>query len=129
RVVSTEPAVVKGDRDRLEQVLVNLLDNAIRYSPTEREIEVGVVVRDREAIVSVRDHGVAIPREKQGRIFQRFYRAHTGTPHDYGGMGVGLYISREIVSRHLGRMWFESEKGRGSCFYFSLPLRGIRGGK
>ena len=70
---------------------------------------------------------MGIPAEKQGRIFQRFYRAHTGTPYDYGGMGVGLYISKEIVERHGGKMWFESEEGKGSTFSFSLPLGGEHG--
>jgi signal transduction histidine kinase len=70
----------------------------------------------------VRDHGVGIPRDKQDRIFERFYRAHTDTPHDYGGMGVGLYISREIVRQQGGRMWFESEEGGGSKFCFSLRV-------
>jgi len=122
RVVNAEPVVVQGDRNRLEQVLTNLIDNAIRYSPRGGEMDVEVAVRDREAVVSVRDYGVGIPEEKQARIFERFYRAHTGTPYDYGGMGVGLYISREIVLRHGGRMWFESGKDGGTTFYFSLPL-------
>ena len=82
-----------------------------------------VAFQEQEAVVSVRDQGIGIPISKQGRIFQRFYRAHTGTPYDYGGTGVGLYISKEIVSRHGGRTWFESEEGRGSTFYFSLPAR------
>lgn len=124
RVVSAEPVVVQGDRDRLEQVLVNLIDNAIKYSPQGGNIDVKVAVRNREAVVSVRDHGVGIPKEKQGHIFERFYRAHADTPYDYGGMGVGLYISREIISQHGGRMWFESEEGKGSTFSFSLPLQG-----
>ncbi len=122
QIVRSEPVVIQGDRDRLEQVLINLIDNAIKYSPKGGDIDVAVLVRDREAIVSVRDYGVGIPREKQPHIFERFYRAHTGTPYDYGGMGVGLYISKEIIRRQSGRMWFESEEGRGSTFYFSLPL-------
>jgi signal transduction histidine kinase len=122
KLISAEPVVVCGDRDRLEQVLANLLDNAIKYSPRGGDVDVAVTVRDGEAIVSVRDYGVGIPRAKQPHIFQRFYRAHSGTPYDYGGMGVGLYISNEIVARHGGRMWFASEEGGGSTFYFSLPL-------
>ncbi|HLB12595.1 MAG TPA: PAS domain-containing protein [Dehalococcoidia bacterium] len=122
RVVKAEPATVSGDRDRLEQVLTNLIDNAIRYSPKGGYMDVGVGAREGEAVVSVRDYGVGIPEDKQTRIFERFYRAHTGTPYDYGGMGVGLYISREIVLRHGGRMWFESEEDGGTTFYFSLPL-------
>ena len=71
----------------------------------------------------MRDHGVGIPLEKQERIFERFYRAHTGTPYDYGGMGVGLCIAKEIVNRHGGEIWFESVENQGSTFSFSLPLR------
>lgn len=123
RIVKAEPVVVEGDRVRLEQVLTNLLDNAISYSPKGGDTDVEVALMDHEAVVSVRDYGVGIPRDKQRHIFERFYRAHTRTPYDYGGMGVGLYISREVMRRHGGRMWFESEEDRGSTFYFSIPLR------
>lgn len=115
-----EPVVVFADRVRLTQVLDTLLDNAIRYSPRGGDIEITVATLAHEATVCVRDHGVGIPREKQARIFERFYRAHTDTPHDYGGMGVGLYIAREVISQHGGTMWFESEEGSGSKFCFSL---------
>ena len=131
RLISAEPANVEGDPERLEEVILTLLDNAIRYSPKGGEINVALSVQargeghevgGREATVSVRDWGVGIPKTKQRRVFERFYRAHTGSPHDYGGMGVGLYIANEIVGRHDGRMWFESEEGRGSTFSFSLPV-------
>jgi len=123
RVVESEPVVVQADRIRLARVLDKLLDNAIRYSPRGGPIEVSVSVDERGAIVCVSDHGVGIARDKQSRIFERFYRAHTDTPHDYGGMGVGLYISREIVAQHGGTLWFSSEEGRGSKFCFSLPVK------
>ncbi|MBI2865501.1 MAG: HAMP domain-containing histidine kinase [Chloroflexi bacterium] len=118
------PVPVEADKDRIEQVLVNLLDNAMKYSPNGGEIELAARVDGAQAVVSIRDRGIGIPKDKQARIFERFYRAHTGTPHDYGGMGVGLYISNEIVRRHGGRMWFESEAGNGSTFYFILPAKG-----
>jgi PAS domain S-box-containing protein len=127
RVAGAEPLIVEGDRSRLEQVIVNLLDNASRYSPQGGEVEVELTRTGSEAVVSITDHGVGIPADKQGRIFQRFYRAHTDTPYDYGGMGVSLYISREIVSRHGGKLWFESQEGQGSTFSFSLPLLGEHG--
>ncbi|MCL5957964.1 MAG: ATP-binding protein, partial [Chloroflexi bacterium] len=119
---SAGPAVVLADRDRLEQVLDNLITNAIRYSPGGGEIGVTLECRDGEAVVSVNDRGVGIPKHKQNRVFEHFYRAHAGSRHDHGGMGVGLYISQKIVQRHGGEMWFESEEGQGSTFYFSLPL-------
>lgn len=122
RVLEVASVVVRGDRARLEQVLGNLIDNAIRYSPRGGDIEVTAVMHDDAVEVSVRDRGVGIPFVKQERVFQRFYRPHTDTPYDYGGMGVGLYISREIVERHGGSMWFESKEGSGSVFSFRLPV-------
>ena len=120
-------AWVNADPDRLKQVVANLLDNAIRYSPRGGDVEVQVIREERRAVVSVRDWGLGIPKDRHAHIFEMFYRAHIGTPFDYGGLGVGLYISREIVRRHRGEMWFESEEGRDSTFYFSLPLAVGRG--
>jgi signal transduction histidine kinase len=73
--------------------------------------------------VSVADEGVGIPIERQAQIFERYYRAHAGTPQDYGGLGLGLEMSREVVERQGGRMWFESNPGAGSTFHFGLPLQ------
>ena len=123
RLLKAQPVVILGDRHRLEQVVASLLDNAVRYSPEGGDVDVAVETAEGEVRVSVSDQGVGIPAEKQGRIFQRFYRAHTNTPHDYGGMGVGLFIACDIVRRHDGRMWFASEEGKGSTFYFALPMR------
>ena len=123
RVVESEPIVVQADPARLERVLDKLLDNAIRYSPRGGLVDVSVCLREKRATVCVADHGIGIAPDKQGRIFERFYRAHTDTPHDYGGMGVGLYISREIIEQHGGTMWFRSAEGRGSKFCFSLPVK------
>lgn len=121
--VDTDPVVVFADRVRVTQVVDTLLDNAVRYTPHGGTIEVSVTTQGREARVCVRDRGVGISRRKQAGIFERFYRAHTDTPHDYGGMGVGLYIAREVITQHGGRMWFESEEGSGSEFCFSLPVQ------
>jgi two-component system, OmpR family, phosphate regulon sensor histidine kinase PhoR len=113
---------VDADRTRVEQVLMNLLHNAIRYSPEGGRVEVQVAREGDLAVVSVSDSGLGIPTDRQAQIFERFYRAHIGTPFDYGGLGVGLYISRQIMQLHGGDMWFESEEGEGSTFYFSLPV-------
>ncbi len=121
-----EPAPVHADRERMEQVLVNLVDNAVKFSPGGCDVETTMARQGGEVQVSIRDMGVGIPRDKQARIFERYYRAHAGTAEDYGGIGVGLDMSREIVSRHGGRMWFESEPGVGSIFSFTLPL--VEGG-
>jgi len=121
-VVTRAPAEVVGDRERIGQVVASLLDNAVRFSPTGGDVETAVERRGQEAVVSVRDHGLGIAPERQGRIFERFYRAHAGTAHDYGGLGLGLDMSKEIVSRHGGRIGFRSEPGQGSTFWFALPL-------
>ncbi|HEX5747278.1 MAG TPA: PAS domain S-box protein [Archangium sp.] len=116
-----EAVIVRGDRARLRQVLVVLLDNAVRYSPSGGRVEVRLESHEREVEVCVSDEGIGIPPERQARLFERFYRAHSGTPHDRGGMGVGLYISREIIFHHGGTMRVSSEEGRGSTFCFSVP--------
>lgn len=117
-----DAAVVEGDRPRLEQVLVNLLANAIKYSPQGGQIVVRVDRRDGEATLSVTDPGIGIPREEQARLFQRFFRAGNATTRNYGGLGIGLYVSHEIVERHGGHFEVQSEIGAGSTFMFCLPL-------
>ena len=123
RLVVSEPVVIRADRTRLEQLLGKLLDNAIRYSPRGGDVDVSLELHGGEALVCVRDRGIGIPADKQRRVFERFYRPHSDTPHDYGGMGVGLYIAREIVVRHGGSMSFESKEGEGSVFCFRLPIQ------
>jgi PAS domain S-box-containing protein len=115
-------AWVRADRDRLTRVITALVDNALRFSPPDGPVEVRVGLRGHEAIFSVLDHGVGIPPERQDRVFERYYRSHSGTPDDRSGLGVGLDTCREIVVRHGGRMWFQSEPGTGSTFLFALPL-------
>ena len=111
------------DADRIEQVLTNLVDNATKYSPAGGDVEITSQREGAELVVSVRDRGVGIPADKQARIFERFYRAHAGTPYEHSSsLGAGLYVSREFVRRHGGRMWFESREGEGATFSFSLPL-------
>ncbi|AKJ02191.1 sensor histidine kinase [Archangium gephyra] len=116
------PVFVDADRERIDQVLVNLFDNAIKYSPEGGDIEVRVASREGTGVVSIRDPGMGIPKERQGQLFERFYRAHAGLESDRGGMGIGLHLSEQIVQRHGGRIWFESEPGKGSTFSFSLAL-------
>jgi two-component system, OmpR family, phosphate regulon sensor histidine kinase PhoR len=116
------PAPVHADRERIARVLTSLVDNGVRFSPGGGAVAARVSRSDGEVTVSVEDHGLGIAPDRQARIFERYYRAHAGTPEDYGGLGLGLDVSREIVARHGGRMWFESEAGRGSTFHFSLPL-------
>lgn len=112
---------VRGDDERLEQVLLELLDNAARYSPAGSTVEVTLREVDGEVEVRVRDEGVGIPVEQQARLFERFYRPHSGTPHDRGGMGLGLYLAREIARLHGGHLVLESQPGRGTTACVRLP--------
>lgn len=114
-----EDCVVHADRHRIEQVFSNLLTNAIKYSPNANKIDVMVTVNGSEAIVGVRDYGIGISKEQQEKVFERFYRVDNA--HRFSGLGLGLFISYEIIKRHDGRMWVESEPDKGSTFYFSLP--------
>jgi signal transduction histidine kinase len=114
--------VVWADRDHLEQVMNNLLSNAIKYSPSGGAVDVAVAASATSATISVRDSGVGIPPSELESIFGLFYRAQEGDARHVGGMGLGLYISREIVVRHGGRIWAESEMGKGSTFHVELPL-------
>jgi PAS domain S-box-containing protein len=111
-----------SDRDRIEQVLVNLISNAIKYSPHTATIIVETNLHnDTEIQVSVQDFGVGIPPEKQNRVFEQFYRVSGNLQHTFPGLGLGLYISSEIIKREGGRIWVNSEEGKGSTFYFALP--------
>jgi PAS domain S-box-containing protein len=126
RLAAAGPAPVLADRERIARVITSMVENGVRFSPGGGAVETQVQAGGREAIFSVRDRGLGIPTERQARVFERYYRAHAGSPEDPGGLGLGLVVSREIVQRHGGRMWFESVPGEGSTFHFSLPLAGER---
>jgi len=121
RVSGESNALVKGDETRLEQVILNYMTNAIKYSPDIRELELHSSVQDGFLILSVKDFGIGIPKENQADVFRKFYRVE-GTAQRFQGLGVGLYICFEIIRRHNGKCWLESEVGKGSTFYFSLPI-------
>lgn len=112
--------LVVGDAHRIEQVMINLLTNAIRYSPGSKRIEVFVECADPEVLVGVKDYGVGIVSDKLKDIFSRFFRVNE-TNSTISGLGIGLYLCHEIVTRHGGRIWAESEPGKGSTFWFTLP--------
>jgi signal transduction histidine kinase len=111
-----------ADRERLGQVLINLLTNAIKYSPKSNKV-ILTTTKDTSAItISVKDFGMGIPKEQQSLIFDRFFRAQGKEEKKIEGLGLGLYIAHEIVTEHKGKMWVESTPGKGSTFYFTLPL-------
>lgn len=118
----SEAVQVHGDPYRLEQVVANLLENALKYSPDGGTVHIDLRLRESLALLSVRDEGIGIPPEDQKLLFERYFRARNSSSRSFGGLGLGLYISRDIVERHGGRIWVESEVGRGSTFYVALPL-------
>ncbi len=117
-----ELGAVACDPDRLRQVLVNLVDNAIKYSPEGGEVRVELVEEDGKMRFAVHDEGLGFPQSEQERIFERFHRLDPHLSRGIGGTGLGLYISRELVERMHGRIWAESEPGEGSTFFIELPL-------
>lgn len=112
--------VVKADPNRLEQVFINLLNNAIKYSAAHTQITISATVKRKKAIVEIRDQGIGIPKNKIEQIFDRYYQIEGSER--YNGIGLGLYISKEIIQKHKGKIWVESEAGKGSSFFFTLPI-------
>jgi signal transduction histidine kinase len=119
-------APIVADRDRIEQVLENLVGNAIKYSPENGRIEMSLRVNGANAVISVRDHGIGVAPGEVEKIFGLFYRSPDPRADHVGGLGLGLYISREIVSRHHGRLWAERNADAGTTFYVTLPLAQVR---
>ncbi len=122
-VDADEPATVLGDRDHLEQVVANLVDNAIKYSPEGGAVRVRVRVEGDEVHSTVEDEGIGIPADQLSRVFDIFYRTTEAERRRTPGLGLGLFITRGIVERHGGRIWAESEVGRGTRVHVVLPLQ------
>jgi signal transduction histidine kinase len=112
---------VPGDSTRLENVLSNLINNAIKYSPAGTPISLAGRVTPQEVIVTVADQGIGIPLDEQGRIFERFYRVDDQLSRQTQGSGLGLYLAKSIIDAHRGRIWVESAPSKGSAFSFALP--------
>ncbi len=113
---------VVGDRGRIQQVITNLLTNAIKYSDKRKEVEISVGQEDIQAVVSVTDYGIGIPEVQRSKVFELYFRGANVSSDNYGGLGMGLYISKSILDRHGGTIKVRSEEGAGSTFRFSLPL-------
>jgi len=114
--------LVRGDAERLGQVLLNLIHNALKFSPSATTVTVSALAGPDVVTVSVADQGPGIPRQDQARIFERFYKVDRARVRGMGGTGLGLAIARHIVEDHGGRLELESEEGRGADFHFSLPI-------
>ena len=121
-VATLEPSLVVGDEDRLRQLLLIVLDNALKYTPCGGEVTVGLVRSGQRAEVTVSDTGVGIPPNELPRVFERFYRADPARSRDPGGTGLGLPIARWITEQHDGSINLESEPGRGTRVIITLPL-------
>ncbi len=117
------PTIVRADPDRIEQVLINLLANALQYTPPEGTVTIEVTPSDYFAQVEIRDSGIGIPSEHLPHIFERFYRVDKSRTRRSGGTGIGLTIARHLVYAHGGEIWAESSGiGHGAHFYFTLPM-------
>jgi len=127
--ISVKPSVpdlaalpdIAGDRRRLAEVLQNLLDNAVQYTMSRGKIVISAEARDFEVVITVSDTGIGIPKADQPRIFERFYRVDAARSREAGGTGLGLSIAKHLVEVHGGRLWVDSELGKGSEFHFSIP--------
>jgi signal transduction histidine kinase len=118
---SPEPVIIRGDPDRLAQVVGNLLSNAIKYSPDGGKVEVTASLIRGEGWIWVRDRGLGIPREHQDRVFTKFFRGEAARKRAISGTGLGLVLARQIVEAHGGSLGFDSEEGKGSTFWVRLP--------
>jgi signal transduction histidine kinase len=119
--VPEDEIVCEADRDKMHQVLNNLVSNAIKYSPSGSAVTINLAADEGHAVVSVADQGPGIPKEAAEKLFQPFKTAGTASSSGQKSTGLGLYICRRIVEAHGGRIWLESEPGEGSTFAFEIP--------
>jgi signal transduction histidine kinase len=122
--VEGTPPEIRGDERRIKQVFNNLLSNAIKYTPNKGKIEVRIKDEPQDLLIAISDDGVGIAKKDQERIFKKFFTGTGGSlVRESGRMGLGLAIAKGIVEAHKGSIWFESEMGKGSTFFFRLPKR------
>jgi PAS domain S-box-containing protein len=118
-----ENITIKADRDKIEQVVINLLSNAVKYSPREKAIEISCKLIDNNVQVCVTDKGMGIKQKDVKKLFKRYYRVQSEPMKRIPGFGIGLYLCAEIIKYHKGNIWVQSEEGKGSEFYFTLPVQ------
>jgi signal transduction histidine kinase len=121
-VAAADLPPVAGDPDKVRQVLANLVDNAVKYSPDGGRVTIQLAAQDGVLRFTVEDQGLGIPSGERRRIFDKFYRLDPNLTRGVGGTGLGLYICRELIRRMGGRIWVESREGEGSSFSFELPI-------
>ena len=117
---------VFGDKERIGQVITNLITNAIKYSPDSDKIEIRATIKEHEISLCVQDFGIGISKENLGKVFEQFYRVSGDMQHTFPGLGLGLYISSEIITREGGRIWVTSEEGKRLYILFRTAAEKIR---
>jgi two-component system phosphate regulon sensor histidine kinase PhoR len=127
--LNVDPAIIKGDDVHITNVLFNLLDNAVKYSKEAPKIIISTHLEDEFLVIGVKDHGIGIPNEYVGQIFERFYRVPTGNIHDVKGFGLGLSYVKKIIDAHRGRIKVESELNKGTKFMIYFPINVHEHGK
>lgn len=125
RKIMKRKVYVRADQDKMIQVVDNILTNAIKYSPEGGTITVRTMLRAKRIVISIKDEGVGIPKANLQKIFERFYRVDKARARKIGGTGLGLSIAKDVVAAHSGDIWAESEWGRGTTIYFTLPYEAI----
>ncbi|MDQ3814686.1 MAG: cell wall metabolism sensor histidine kinase WalK, partial [Armatimonadota bacterium] len=113
---------ILSDEDKFDQMLTNLVSNAIKYSPAGGDVIIEFNSDDSMITVAVRDQGIGIPPDKLGRVFEKFERIDTADTRQAGGTGIGLFLVKHLVEHHAGKIWVESELGKGSSFIFEVPI-------
>jgi signal transduction histidine kinase len=119
--IQVQETAIIADRVRVEQVIGNILDNAIKYSPHGGKVTVRLEDQDNEYLISIIDEGIGVSAEQFDHMFERFYRVHNITNQQYSGIGLGLYVAKAIIDRHGGQIWFTNNQSNGSTFHFTLP--------
>ncbi|OGE30514.1 hypothetical protein A2631_00340 [Candidatus Daviesbacteria bacterium RIFCSPHIGHO2_01_FULL_44_29] len=123
QLIGSTKKTISADQYRIRQVIVNLLTNALKYSPDSQKVTIKLKRQRAAILVSISDHGLGISKDEQSRIFDRYYRTKNVQKKRSEGLGLGLYITNQIIKHHHGKIWIESQPGKGSTFYFSLPLK------
>ncbi len=119
-------SIVNCDKQRTRQVFSNLISNAVKYTPKGGKIYLNINEEKNYLIVSVKDDGIGIPKEEHEKIFKRFYEIGDYLEHETGGAGLGLSIVKGIVEAHNGKVWVESDPGKGSTFFFTVLKEGVK---
>ena len=114
--------LIKADAEKIAIAIRNLLENALRYTPEGGKIDISLDRNPGEIIVKIRDTGIGIPKAQGQRVFEKFFRAKNALKVETSGSGLGLYITKNIVEKHGGKIWFESEENQGTTFYFTFPI-------